>query len=95
MELIEHTTEERLRREDAAKRLHVLADELTRQNQLSFVREGMQFTVGVPDDVVFRQRREHQNDDKAQVPTRANNVFGTTQLWLTPTFAGRGVSTGR
>jgi amphi-Trp domain-containing protein len=53
MELIEHATEERLRREEAAKRLHMLADELTRQNELSFVRNGMQLRVGVPDEVVF------------------------------------------
>jgi amphi-Trp domain-containing protein len=53
MELIEHATEERLRREEAAKRLRMLADELTRQNELSFVRNGMQLRVGVPDEVVF------------------------------------------
>ena len=50
---IEHATEERLRREEAAKRLHQLADELTRQNELSFVRDGKQFTVKVPDEVTF------------------------------------------
>ena len=53
MELIEHATEEHLRREEAAKRLRMLADELTRQNELSFVRNGMQLRVGVPDEVVF------------------------------------------
>jgi amphi-Trp domain-containing protein len=53
MELIEHATEERLHREEAAKRLRMLADELTRQNELSFVRNGMQLRVGVPDEVVF------------------------------------------
>jgi amphi-Trp domain-containing protein len=53
MELIEHATDERLRREEAAKRLRMLADELTRQNELSFVRNGMQLRVGVPDEVVF------------------------------------------
>jgi amphi-Trp domain-containing protein len=53
MELIEHATEQRLRREEAANRLRMLADELTRQNELSFVRNGMQFKVGVPDEVVF------------------------------------------
>jgi amphi-Trp domain-containing protein len=53
MELIEHATEQRLRREEAAKRLRMLADELTRQNEVSFVRNGMQFKVGVPDEVVF------------------------------------------
>lgn len=50
---IEHETEERLSREAAAQRLHTLADELARQNELSFRRNGMQFKVAVPDEVVF------------------------------------------
>ena len=66
MELIEHTTQERLRREEAAKRLHMLADELTRQNELSFVREGLRFTVGVPDDVVFSLEVE-VGDDESEI----------------------------
>ena len=66
MELIEHTTEERLRREEAAKRRHMLADELTRQNELSFVREGLRFAVGVPDDVVFSLEVE-VGDDESEI----------------------------
>jgi amphi-Trp domain-containing protein len=53
MDLIEHTTEERLGREEAAQRLRMLADELARQNELSFTRGGMQFRVAVPDNVLF------------------------------------------
>jgi amphi-Trp domain-containing protein len=60
---IEHATEQRLRREEAAKRLHMLADELTRQNELSFVRNGMQFKVGVPDEVVFSLEVEVGEDE--------------------------------
>jgi amphi-Trp domain-containing protein len=53
MGLIEHTTEERLRREAAAERLRALADELSRQNEVSFVRDGLRYTVDVPDEVMF------------------------------------------
>jgi amphi-Trp domain-containing protein len=60
---IEHAIEQRLRREEAAKRLHMLADELTRQNELSFVRNGMQFKVGVPDEVVFSLEVEVGEDE--------------------------------
>ena len=60
---IEHATEERLRREEAARRLHLLADELTRQNELSFVRDGKRFTVKVPDEVVFTLEIEISGDE--------------------------------
>ena len=66
MELIEHATEERLRREEAAKRLRMLADELTRQNELSFMQNGMQLRVGVPDEVVFSLEVE-VGDDESEI----------------------------
>ena len=50
---LEHTTEERLRREEAAQRLRALADELSRQNEVAFVRDGKRFTVDVPNTVTF------------------------------------------
>ena len=53
MALIEHETEETLRREEAAARLRALADELSRQNEVSFLREGTRYTVKVPDEVTF------------------------------------------
>ena len=67
MELIEHATEQRLRREEAAQRLHMLADELTRQNELSFVRNGMQFKVGVPDEVVFSLEVEVGDESEIEI----------------------------
>lgn len=51
MGLIEHSTKERLRREDAAARLRALADELAHHNEVTFVRDGLHYTVAVPDDV--------------------------------------------
>ena len=53
MALIEHVTEERLSREDAAARLRALADELSRHNEVPFSREGMKYRVAVPDEVTF------------------------------------------
>ena len=63
MELIEHATEERLGREEAAQRLRMLADELTRQNELSFVRDGKQLRVRVPDEVAFSLEIEVGSDE--------------------------------
>jgi amphi-Trp domain-containing protein len=51
--VIEHETEQRLRREDAAARLRELADQLARHNEVAFVREGIRYTVKVPDEVEF------------------------------------------
>lgn len=59
---IEHATEERLRREEAADRLRALADDLSRQNELSFVRDGKRFTVAVPDEVTFEVEIERGAD---------------------------------
>jgi amphi-Trp domain-containing protein len=53
MHSIEHTTSERLRREDAAARLRQIADELSRHNELPFVRDGVRYTLDVPDEVEF------------------------------------------
>jgi amphi-Trp domain-containing protein len=51
---LEHEIEERLSREEAAERLRQLADELSRQNEVSFLRSGNRFTVAVPDEVTFK-----------------------------------------
>ena len=63
MALIEHSSEEKLRREDAAQRLRDLADELSRHNEVSFVREGQRFTVDVPDEVTLSLEIEVGGDD--------------------------------
>ena len=51
--LIEHSSQELLSREAAAERLRALADEIARQNEVEFQREGQRFTVRVPDQVTF------------------------------------------
>lgn len=62
MDLIEHVTEERLRREDAAARLRDLADQLARHNEIAFVREGVRYTVDVPDEVTLTLEIEVGSD---------------------------------
>lgn len=63
MALIEHSSEEVLRREDAAKRLRGLADELARHNEVSFVKEGVRYTVPVPDEVTLSVEIEAGGDE--------------------------------
>lgn len=53
MEPIEHTTEERLRREEVAQRLRELADQLARHNEVTFSKEGLRYRVKVPDEVTM------------------------------------------
>lgn len=50
-ELLEVTEKQTLKREDAAARLRQLADQLARHNQVAFEREGLRYTVDVPDQV--------------------------------------------
>ena len=53
MDLIEHENEERLTREEAAKRLHALADQLERHNQVEFSQGGIRTSVKVPKEVTL------------------------------------------
>jgi amphi-Trp domain-containing protein len=51
MDLVEIEAKERMKREQAAARLHELADHLARHNDIEFGRGGMTFKVRVPDEV--------------------------------------------
>lgn len=62
MELIEHSTTQRLPREEAAERLRRLADQLARQNEVSFERDGRRYTIPVPDEVTFQFEIEVGHD---------------------------------
>ena len=53
MNLVEHTTEERLGREAAAQRLRELAEELARHNDVPFVRDGVRYSVKVPNELTY------------------------------------------
>ena len=50
-DLLELTQEPTLSREAAAARLRELADQLARHNQIEFLREGVRYSVMVPDEV--------------------------------------------
>ena len=62
-EILEHETEHTMSREDAAKRLRAIADELERHNQVSFVQSGHDVTVKVADRVTFEYEVEVESDD--------------------------------
>lgn len=62
MDLLEIEEKHSMRREDAAKLLHRIADTLARQNDVQFVREGMTFTIDVPDQVEVELELEIGDD---------------------------------
>jgi amphi-Trp domain-containing protein len=62
VELIELQQKERLGREEAAARLHALADQLARHNDIELERDGMRFRAHVPDEVDFKFEFEIEDD---------------------------------
>lgn len=63
MDLLEIGETRHLRREEAAARLHALADALARNNAVEFDREGRRITVRVPDDVDLKIEVELADDE--------------------------------
>ena len=63
MDLMEITEKERLSREDAAARLHTLANALAKHNEVEFQRGGVRFKVHVPDEVDFKLEIEIGDDE--------------------------------
>ena len=61
---MEITEKERLSREDAAARLHALADALARHNDIEFDRGGVHFKVHVPDEVDFKLEIEIEDEER-------------------------------
>lgn len=51
MKLLEIETERRLLREEAASLLRDLADSLARHNDVEFTRDGVRYTLDVPDEI--------------------------------------------
>ena len=62
MDLFEIDDSQRLRREEAAARLHALADALARNNSVEFQRGGRRITVRVPDEVDLKIEVELGDD---------------------------------
>jgi amphi-Trp domain-containing protein len=63
-DLLVITGTERLSREDAAARLHAIADALARHNDVEFDRGGLHFKVHVPDEVDFKLEIEFEDDER-------------------------------
>jgi amphi-Trp domain-containing protein len=57
----------RLRREEAAERLHALADALARNNAIEFDRDGRRITVRVPDDVELKIEVELGDENELEI----------------------------
>jgi amphi-Trp domain-containing protein len=64
MDLMEISEKERLTREDAASRLHALADAPARHNEIEFERGGLRFTVHVLNEVNFKIEIEIGEDER-------------------------------
>ncbi|MEZ5233758.1 MAG: amphi-Trp domain-containing protein [Acidimicrobiales bacterium] len=67
MELFEVNEQARLRREAAADRLRELADMLSRHNEVSFQREGLRYSVRVPDEVDFKLEIEVGSESEIEI----------------------------
>jgi amphi-Trp domain-containing protein len=57
----------RVRREEAAARLHELADALARNNTIEFHRDGRRITVRVPDDVDLKIEVELGDENELEI----------------------------
>jgi amphi-Trp domain-containing protein len=62
--LLEIAEKRRLRREEAAARLHALADALASNNEVEFERGDHRFTVHVPDEVNFKLEIEIGDEER-------------------------------
>ena len=62
MDLIEIESKERMTREQAAARLHELADHLARHNDFEFERGGARFRARVPDEIDVKVEFEAGTD---------------------------------
>ncbi len=66
-ELIETSDEQTMTREAAAARLRELADQLSRHNAVEFSREGLRFSVDVPDEVRLKLEIELGDENEIEV----------------------------
>jgi amphi-Trp domain-containing protein len=66
-ELIEIAAESVMRREEAAARLRALADQIARHNQVEFSREGLRFTVRIPDEIKVKLEIEVGEESEIEI----------------------------
>lgn len=62
-ELFEHKTKTELTREEAAKRIHELADAIARHNEVSFVENNKTVRVDIPAKVQLKIEIERGEDE--------------------------------
>ena len=67
MDLFETEGTQRMSREDAAKRLHEIADVLARNNQIELEKDGRRITVAVPDEVELNVELEVGDDNELEI----------------------------
>jgi len=67
MDLFEIDDTQHMRREEAAARLHALADALARNNVVQFERDGRRVTVQVPDEVDLKIEVELGDENELEV----------------------------
>lgn len=70
MDLFETDTTQRLSREEAAARLHALADALARHNSVEFEKNGHRITVDVPDEVELSVEIEVGDENELEIELR-------------------------
>lgn len=69
-DLFELDQTQRLSREEAAARLHALADALARHNSVEFEQNGRRITVDVPDEVELTVEIEIGEENELEVELR-------------------------
>lgn len=62
MNLFDIEDAQRMTREEAAAKLHELADALAKNNSVEFDREGRQITVRIPDEVTLKVEVEIEDE---------------------------------
>ncbi len=67
MDLFDIDDTQHLRREEAATRLHALADALASNNSVEFQRAGHRITVRVPDEVNLKIEVELGDDNELEI----------------------------
>jgi len=67
MDLLEIDEKRRVSREQAAARLHEIADALARNNSVEFEREGLRVTVRVPDEVDLKVEVELGDENELEI----------------------------
>jgi amphi-Trp domain-containing protein len=65
MDLMEISEKRTMQREEAANLLHQLADSLSRQNAVDFIREGIKVHVKVPREVTVEFELEIESDESS------------------------------